>query len=149
MTLYSKLEKELPLWPIADEQDLVLIISLEYFMQLLHKHIDLVDRRIIKGETIPHEEKMFSIFVTYTEWVKKGMSRLSVELGKKLAITTDQFDLIVDYQNDGVFLETLNKHHLKKLSCCECFNNSFKSSRRWFEFCTSGVAETTIQGEQT
>jgi hypothetical protein len=96
--LYSKLERELPLWPISDNQDLGLVISLEYFMQLLLKHTDLVDRRIIKGETIPHEEKMFSIFETYTEWVKKGKSRPSVELGKKLAITTDQFDLIVDYQ---------------------------------------------------
>jgi IS5 family transposase len=67
-------------------------------MQLLLKHIDLVTRRIINGETIPHEEKMFSIFETYTEWIKKGKSRPSVELGKKLAITTDQFDLIVDHQ---------------------------------------------------
>jgi transposase, IS5 family len=98
MKLYSRLEKELPLWPIADNQDLALVISLEYFMQLLLKHIDLADRRIIKGETIPHEEKMFSIFETYTEWVKKGKSRPNVELGKKLAITTDQFDLIVDHQ---------------------------------------------------
>jgi transposase, IS5 family len=96
--LYAKLEKELPLLPIADDQDLALIVSLEYFMQLLSKHIDLVTRRIIKGETIPHEEKIFSIFETYTEWIKKGKSRPSVELGKKLAITTDQFDLIVDYQ---------------------------------------------------
>lgn len=95
---YAKLEKELPQLPIANDQDLALVISLEYFMQLLLKHIDLVDRRIIKGETIPHEEKMFSIFETYTEWIKKGKSRPSVELGKKLAITTDQFDLIVDYQ---------------------------------------------------
>jgi hypothetical protein len=98
MALYSKLEKELPLLPIADEWDMNLTISLEYFMQLLLKHINLVDRRIVKGETIPHEEKMFSIFETYTEWIKKGKSRPSVELGKKLAITTDQFDLIVDYQ---------------------------------------------------
>jgi hypothetical protein len=96
--LYAKLEKELPQLPIVDDQDLELVISLEYFMQLLLKHINLVDRRIIKGETIPHEEKMFSIFETYTEWIKKGKSRPSVELGKKLAITTDQFDLIVDYQ---------------------------------------------------
>lgn len=95
---YAKLEKELPLLPVVDEHDLVLVISLEYFMQLLLKHIDLVNRRIIKGETIPHEEKMFSIFETYTEWIKKGKSRPSVELGKKLSITTDQFDLIVDYQ---------------------------------------------------
>jgi hypothetical protein len=96
--LYAKLEKELPQLPIADDQDLALVISLEYFMQLLLKHIDLVTRRIINEETIPHEEKMFSIFETYTEWIKKGKSRPSVELGKKLAITTDQFDLIVDYQ---------------------------------------------------
>ena len=96
--LYTKLEKELPQLPIADNQDLALVVSLEYFMQLLLKHIDLVDRRIIKGETIPHKEKMFSIFETYTEWIIKGKSRPSVELGKKLSITTDQFDLIVDYQ---------------------------------------------------
>ena len=96
--LYAKLEKELPQLPIVDNHDLALVISLEYFMQLLLKHIDLVERRIIKGETIPHEEKMFSIFETYTEWIKKGKSRPSVELGKKLSITTDQFDLIVDYQ---------------------------------------------------
>ena len=96
--LYTKLEKELPQLPLVDDQDLALVVSLEYFMQLLIKHIDLVERRIIKGETIPHEEKMFSIFETYTEWIKKGKSRPSVELGKKLAITTDQYDLIVDYQ---------------------------------------------------
>ena len=96
--LYKKLEKGVPQLPIADNQDLALVVSLEYFMQLLLKHIDLVDRRIIKGETIPHGEKMFSVFETYTEWIKKGKSRPSVELGKKLAITTDQFDLIVDYQ---------------------------------------------------
>ena len=95
---YLKLKEELPTFPIQDEQDLVLVITLEYFMQLLGKHIDLVNRRIIKGETIPHEEKMFSIFETYTEWIKKGKARPNVELGKKLAITTDQYDLIVDYQ---------------------------------------------------
>ena len=95
---YSKVEGGLPSFPITDERDLSLVISLEYFMQLLQKHIDLVDRRIIKGEKIPHEEKMFSIFETYTEWVKKGKARPNVELGKKLSITTDQFNLIVDYQ---------------------------------------------------
>jgi len=33
-TLYAKLKNELPQLPIADDQDLVLVISLEYFMQL-------------------------------------------------------------------------------------------------------------------
>lgn len=96
--LSRKLSNELPNFPLADEQDLALVITLEHFLLLLDKHINLVDRRILKGETIPHEEKMFSVFETYTEWVKKGKMRPNVELGKKLLITTDQHDLIVDYQ---------------------------------------------------
>ncbi len=78
--------------------DLMLHITLEHFISLMVKHIDLVDRRILKGEIIPHAEKLFSVFETYTEWVKKGKSRPNVELGKKLSITTDQYDLIVDYE---------------------------------------------------
>jgi len=96
--LLQKLTEEIPNLPINDEVDLSMILVLEHFLALMEKHIDLVDRRILKGEIIPHEEKLFSIFETYTEWVKKGKSRPSVELGKKLAITTDQFGLIVDYQ---------------------------------------------------
>ncbi len=96
--LVSKLTFDLSDFPIDDTVDLALIITIEHFRDLLIKHIDLVERRIIKGETIPHEEKMFSVFETYTEWVKKGKMRPNVELGKKLCITTDQYDLIVDYQ---------------------------------------------------
>jgi transposase, IS5 family len=95
--LVRKLTQAKPFFPVDDERDLSLILTLEHFMELMEKHIDLVERRVLKEETIPHEEKIFSIFETYTEWVKKGKGRPSVELGKKLTITTDQFGLIVDY----------------------------------------------------
>ncbi|NLO01693.1 MAG: hypothetical protein GX126_05140, partial [Bacteroidales bacterium] len=62
------------------------------------EHVDLLERRVIKGEEIPHEEKIFSIFEEYTEWITKGKLRPNVELGKKLAITTDQYNLILDYR---------------------------------------------------
>jgi hypothetical protein len=52
----------------------------------------------LKGETVPQEEKMFSIFETYTEWINKGKLRPNVELGKKVNITTDQYQLIIDWQ---------------------------------------------------
>ncbi len=84
--------------PIADEKDLVQIMSLERFLALMNKHIDLLERRIIKGETIPQNEKIFSIFETYTEMIKKGKQHPNVELGKTFAITSDQFHLIVDFQ---------------------------------------------------
>ncbi len=96
--LLNKLNHDLPGFPHDDLEDLSFIMVLEHFIILMDKHIDLVERRILKGETIPHDEKMFSIFETYTEWVKKGKMRPNVELGKKLSITTDQFGLIVDYQ---------------------------------------------------
>jgi hypothetical protein len=96
--LLAKLEQDKPNFPQNDIADAVTIIELERFMELLHKHIDLLERRIIKGEKIAHEEKLFSIFEQYTEWVTKGKMNPGVELGKKTAITTDQFNLIIDYQ---------------------------------------------------
>jgi len=96
--LLKKLNDELPLFPQNDIEDIALIITLEYFITLIEKHIGLVDRRLLKNEKIPHEEKLFSIFEIYTEWVKKGKMNPNVELGKKLSVTTDQYNLIVDYQ---------------------------------------------------
>ncbi len=74
------------------------IEALRYFHTMLEKHIDLLERRLIKKETIPNSEKVFSIFQEYTELIKKGKLRPSIEIGKKLAITTDQHHLIVDWQ---------------------------------------------------
>ena len=96
--LQQKLEKSKDTFPQQDIVDLVIFMELERFMELLQKHIDLLERRIIKGEEIPHREKMFSIFEEYTEWITKGKMHPNVELGKKAAITTDQFHLVVDYR---------------------------------------------------
>lgn len=72
--------------------------DIAYFHSMLEKHIDLVTRRLLCGEKIPHEEKLFSIFETHTEWLKKGKRNPSVELGHRLLVTTDEHDLIVDYK---------------------------------------------------
>lgn len=94
----DKLKKETPNLPLSDIRDLALQLELEYYQSMLEKHIDLVERRIIKGESIPHQEKIFSIFETYTEWITKGKQNPAVELGKNFQVTTDQFHLIVDYK---------------------------------------------------
>jgi len=96
--LQNKLEVSKETLPQRDITDLLIMLELERYMDLLDKHIDLLERRVIKGEQIPHDEKMFSIFEEYTEWIKKGKLHPNVELGKKLAVTTDQYNLIVDYR---------------------------------------------------
>jgi len=93
--LLSKLSFGKEHLPLNDEIDLANHCILEEYIRLMIKHVDLVERRIIKGESIDHGEKMMSIFEPYTEWVAKGKFRPSVELGKKISITSDQFGLIL------------------------------------------------------
>jgi hypothetical protein len=96
--LLNKLMLEKNNLPIEKNIDLAKYYALEDYIKLLIKHIDLVDRRILQGETIPHEQKMMSIFEDYTEWVAKGKLRPSVELGKKISVTSDQFHLLLHYK---------------------------------------------------
>ena len=96
--MQNKLKASKETLPQRDITDLLIMLDLERYMDLLDKHIDLLERRVIKGEQIPHDEKIFSIFEEYTEWITKGKLHPNVELGKKLAITTDQYNLIVDYR---------------------------------------------------
>jgi len=63
---------------------------------MLTKHIDLVERRVVDGEQIPHQEKVFSVFQPWTELIKKGKRHPSVEFGKNLAITSDQYHLVLE-----------------------------------------------------
>ena len=51
---------------------------------------------MLRGETIAHEEKIFSLFEPHTEWIKKGKLFPPVELGHKVLLTTDQHELILD-----------------------------------------------------
>ena len=84
-------------------------IQLDYYLQMLDKHIDLVDRRLLKGETIPHEEKIFSIFEPWVEWICKGKAHKPVEIGKRTCIASDQYHFMVDWwvadhQQDNLLL---------------------------------------------
>ena len=71
--------------------------ALGYFHGMLDRHLDLVERRLLKAETIPAAEKVFSLFEPHTEWIQKGKRRPNVELGHRLLVATDQQQLIQDY----------------------------------------------------
>jgi IS5 family transposase len=72
--------------------------QLDFFHAMMIKQLDLVERRLLRGETIAHEEKIFSLFESHTEWIKKGKLFPPVELGHKVLLTTDQHELILDYK---------------------------------------------------
>ena len=69
--LLQKLALEKENLPFGDEIYIAKRCELECYITLLIKYIDLVDRRILKEETIAHKEKMMSVFETYTPLNKK------------------------------------------------------------------------------
>lgn len=72
--------------------------ALEMYQTFMEKHIDLVERRLLDGELIPHDEKVFSIFEPHTEWINKGKKHKKVELGIKVLIATDQHHFILAHE---------------------------------------------------
>jgi len=78
--------------------ELVQRTCLQYFHDMLIKQMDLVERRWLRTEKIPHAEKIFSLFEPHTEFIKKGKLFPPVELGHKLLLTTDEHELILDYR---------------------------------------------------
>ena len=80
--------------------------ELACYVSMLDLHVDLLERRVIKGETIPHSEKIFSIYERHVEWLSKGKLNMPVTIGHNVVITTDQYQFIVDY---AVYEKTTDK----------------------------------------
>jgi len=62
------------------------------------RQIEQIERRVQGGETIPHDEKVFSIFEEHTEWISKGKAGVPVELGLKVCILEDQHGFILHHR---------------------------------------------------
>ena len=82
----------------ASEFEVVCKLEIEGFMQHAVRQIEQTKRRVILGETIPHIEKVFSIFEPHTEWISKGKAGVPVELGLKVCILEDQHRFILHHQ---------------------------------------------------
>ena len=74
------------------------INKIAYFVMHAVRQIDQIDRRLLKGETIPQNEKVFSIFEPHTRWISKGKAGCPVELGVPVGITEDQYQFILHYE---------------------------------------------------
>ena len=120
---------------LTDAIDLVRKIEIVGFMAHAVRQIDQIERRVIKGETIPHAGKVFSIFQPHTEWISKGKAGVPVEFGVKVCILEDQYRFILHHQvmqqqaDSQVTPEmvTQAKRRFPKLNACS-FDKGFHSS---------------------
>jgi hypothetical protein len=75
-----------------------LLGELDEFMAHAARQIDQVRRRVLQGQSIPHEEKVFSLFQPHTEWINKGKAGVPVELGLRTCVVEDQHRFILHHQ---------------------------------------------------
>ncbi len=72
--------------------------------ELVHYHglgervLDQARRRIIDSESVPNEEKIFSIFEPHTELLKRGKAGKPIEFGHMIQIQQVEGKFITDYE---------------------------------------------------
>ena len=71
--------------------------TIQGFIAHARRQIDQVERRLLRDETIPHGEKVFSIFKEHTRWISKGKAGTPVELGVPVALIEDQHQFILHH----------------------------------------------------
>ena len=72
--------------------------SIQVFIDHALRQIDQIDRRVLQGQAIPHDEKVFSIFQPHTEWISKGKAGKPVELGVRVGVIEDQHGFILHHR---------------------------------------------------
>ena len=126
---------------IAATQPLDIVLQLkiqeiEKYIAHAERQIDQICRRVVEGETIPHHEKIFSIFEEHTEWIVKGKAGISQELGLKVCVVKDQYGFILHHhvmQNETddqiavPIIEATRKRFSDFTSCS--FDKGFHSPR--------------------
>jgi len=75
---------------------MVFALELSRYLLWMKKIVD-VARRRRNGETVPNEEKVFSLFEPHTELIKKGKSDKPIEFGHLLFLSQTREKFITDF----------------------------------------------------
>lgn len=110
------------------------VIEIKDYMAHADRQIDQIKRRVLQGETIAHDEKVFSIFEPHTEWISKGKAGVPVELGLRVCVLEDQHQFILHHRvmsketDNQVAVEMVRetKERFSDLSTCS-FDKGFHS----------------------
>lgn len=94
--------------------------EIEEFGRLGQRVVDQTRRRVILGEQVPVEEKLFSIFEPHTDLIVRGKARTPVEFGHKLLLVESEYGLVTDYRvlkgnpHDQDHVEPILDHHQQR-----------------------------------
>ena len=74
------------------------VSALGHYLPLVKKIVDQADKRILKGEKVPPDEKLYSLFESHTELIVRGKAGKPIEFGHKILIAQTAEKYIHHYQ---------------------------------------------------
>jgi transposase, IS5 family len=72
--------------------------QLQHYAALADQVLSQARRRVLEGEQVGAQEKLYSIFEPHTDLIKRGKTNTPVEFGHKVLLAESRRGLITDYQ---------------------------------------------------
>jgi transposase, IS5 family len=97
--------------------------EIDQYCKLGDRVIDQAHRRVLEGEQVPNEEKIFSIFEVHTDLIKRGKVQTPVEFGHKVFLAESAQGLITQYEvlegnpPDEQHVEASLERHKENFGC--------------------------------
>ena len=88
-----------------------IVQQIDHYIGLGQRVVNQARRRVLEGERVPNEEKLFSIFEPHTELLKRGKAGKDVEFGHMIQIEQVDGKFITNYD---VFDKKPVEHQLVK-----------------------------------
>ena len=96
-----------------------LVVEMDHYRSLGHHVVNQACRRVLKGEQVPNDEKLFSIFEPHTELLKRGKQGKSIEFGHMIQIRQvaskfiTEFDVFEKKPNENKLVNPAIQDHKK------------------------------------
>jgi transposase, IS5 family len=85
--------------------------EIEHYCQLGDRVLDQTRRRVLEGEQVPSDQKIYSIFESHTDLIKRGKTQKPIEFGHKVFLAESAQGLITQYRVlDG---NPADEHHVE------------------------------------
>jgi len=99
-----------------------------HYVILTEKVCDNARRRVLQGETLANDDKIFSIYEPHTELIKRGKQPNPIQFGHNVLVIEDAEGFVVDYRvvDNGVLDQDLVIPVMKELQ--ERFDGKIKSA---------------------
>ena len=75
----------------------MIVAELEECIRFTQTQCSLAHRRVILGEKVPHDAKVFSYFEPYTELINRGKSPYPIEFGHRVLVIQDRAGFVLKY----------------------------------------------------